>query len=43
MKRQHVDHIAQKGCVESFHCGLVHMPVSIHEALKREATAAEDI
>ena len=34
VKRQHMDHIAEKGNVGSFHCGLVHKPVSIHEALK---------
>ena len=34
VKRQHMDHIAEKGNVGSFHCGLVHQPVSIHEALK---------
>ena len=34
MKRQHMDHSAEKGYVGSFHYGLVHKPVSIPEAMK---------
>ena len=43
VKRQHMDHIAEKRCVESFHCGLVHKAVSIPAALKiPEAQTAGD-
>ena len=39
--KQHMDHIAEKWYVGSFHCGLVHKPVSIQEAVKvPEARAA---
>ena len=39
MKRQHVEHIAEKG-VRSFHYGLVHKPVPVQEALKIPKTEA---
>ena len=43
VKRKHMDHIAEKRYVGSFHCGLVHKPVSFHEAMKiPEARAAFD-
>ena len=43
MKRQHVGNIAEKGYVGSFHCGLVHKPVSFQEAMMiPEAKAAVD-
>ena len=43
MKRKHMDHIAEKGYVESFHYGLVHKLVSIQEGMKiPDATAAVD-
>ena len=43
VKRQHVDHIAEEGYVESFHCGLLHKAVSLQEALKiPESKAAVD-
>ena len=39
----HLGHIAEKGYVGSFHYGLVHKPVSLHEAMKiPEAKAAVD-
>ena len=38
-----MEHIAEKGCVGSFHCGLVHKPGSIQEAMKiPDAKAAVD-
>ena len=43
VKREHMDHIAEKGYVGSFHCGLAHKPVSMQEATKiPEAKAAVD-
>ena len=43
LKRQHLDRIAEKGDVGSFHYGLVHKPVSSREVVKiPEAEAAED-
>ena len=43
VKRQHMDHFAEKTFVESFHYGLVHKPVSIQEAMKiPEAKTAVD-
>ena len=43
VKRQHLDHIAEKGYVGSFHYGLVHKPVSVQEAMEiPEAKAAVD-
>ena len=43
VKRQHMDHIAEKDHVGSFHYGLVHMPASIQEAMKiPEAKSAVD-
>ena len=43
VRRKHMDHIAEKGHVGSFHYGLVHKPVSIQEALQKpEAKAAVD-
>ena len=34
VKPQHMDHIADKGCVGSCHHGLEHKPVSVQEATK---------
>ena len=43
VKRQHIDHIAEKGYVGSFHYGLAHKPVSLQEAMMiPEARAAVD-
>ena len=44
MKRQHMDHIAEKTvCGKFFYYGLAHKPVSIQEAVKiSEAKAAVD-
>ena len=43
VKLQHMDHIAEKRCVGSCHCGSVHEPVSIQEAMKvPDAKAAVD-
>ena len=43
MKRKHMDHIAAKRYVGSFHYGLVQKPVSFQEAMKiAEAKAAVD-
>ena len=39
MKRQHMEHIAEKGA-RSFHYGLVHKPVPVQEALKIPKTEA---
>ena len=41
--RQHLEHIAERGYVGSFHCGLGHKPGSIQEAMKiPDAKAAVD-
>ena len=43
VKRKHMDHIAEKGYVVSFHYGLVHKSVSIQEGMKiPDAKAAVD-
>ena len=43
VKREYMEHIAVQGFVGSFHCGLVHKPTSVQEALKiPEANAVVD-
>ena len=43
VKRQQIDHIAEKRYVGSFHYGLANEPVSFQEAVKiQEAKAAVD-
>ena len=43
LKRTRMDHIAEKVYVGSFHCGVVHKPVSDGESMKiPEAKAAVD-
>ena len=43
VKRQHLDHIAEKGYVGSFRDGLEHKPVSVQEAMEiPQAKAAAD-
>ena len=41
VKRQHMDHIAEKGYVGSFHNGLVHKPFSFQEVMKIQKSESQ--